>query len=82
MTGKESNVKIDVSFGGENVKMPITSKKQSQAKNDWMKENSKIFPVRVMKRTEPDLWEYLQGKQAATVFKQALREFIQNHPET
>lgn len=59
--------------------VPIESKKQSQAKADWMKENSKMYGVRVMKNTEPDLWKYLQGKQASTVFKLALREYIENH---
>jgi len=61
--------------------VPIESKKQSQAKADWMKANSKIYGVRVMKNTEKDLWDYLQGKEAATVFKAALREYIQNHKE-
>ena len=61
--------------------MPITSKKQSQAKADWMKENSKMYGIRVMKKSEADLWDYLQGKQAATVFKAALREYIANHPD-
>ena len=59
--------------------MPIESKKQSQAKADWMKANSKVYGVRVMKNTEKDLWDYLQGKEAATVFKAALREYIENH---
>lgn len=61
--------------------MPIESKKQSQAKADWMKANSKVYGVRVMKNTEKDLWDYLQGKEAATVFKAALREYIENHKE-
>lgn len=59
--------------------MPITSKKQSQAKSDWMKENRKMFGVCVMKRTEADIYEYLQGKEASTVFKAALREYMERH---
>ena len=46
-----------------------------------MKENSKVFGVRVMKNTEEDIWNYLQGKEASTVFKSALREYMQNHPD-
>lgn len=61
--------------------MPIQSKKNSEAKQNWMKENSKVFGVRVMKNTEEDLWNYLQGKEASTLFKAALREYIKNHPE-
>jgi hypothetical protein len=60
--------------------MPIESKKQSQAKADWMKENSKIYGVRVMKNSESDLWDFLQGKEASKVFKAALREYMENHP--
>ena len=60
--------------------MPIESKKQSKAKQDWMKANSKVYGVRVMKNSEPDLWGFLQGKEAATVFKAALREYMAKHP--
>lgn len=59
--------------------MPIESKKQSQAKQDWMKANSKMYGVRVMKNTEKDIWDFLQGKEASTVFKIALREYMKNH---
>ena len=64
--------------------MPIQSKKQSQAKNDWMKENSKVIAVRVMKRTEKDMYDYIilkgeSGVSAATLFKLALREYMNNH---
>lgn len=60
---------------------PITSKKNSAAKQKWMKENSKVFGVRVMKTTEKDLWDYLQDKEASAVFKLALREYMENHKE-
>lgn len=63
------------------VTMPIESKKQSQAKQEWMKKNSKVFGVRVMKNTEPDIWEFLQGKDVSAVLKTALREYMKNHPE-
>ena len=61
--------------------MPISSKKQSQAKADWMKENSKVFSIRVMKNAEQDIWDFLQGKNASEVFKKALREFMDNHKD-
>ena len=61
--------------------MPIESKKQSQKKADWLKANSKVFGVRVMKNSEKDIWDYLQGKEVATVFKVALREYMENHKE-
>lgn len=59
--------------------MPIESKKQSEAKQAWMKENSKVFGVRVMKNSEPDIWDFLQGKEASTIFKLALREYMERH---
>lgn len=61
--------------------MPITSKKQSQAKQDWLKANSKVYGVRVMNNdNERDLWNYLKAQEApATTIKKALREYIENH---
>ena len=62
--------------------MPIESKKQSLAKQNWMKENSKIYSVRVMKNTEQDLFDFLQKSDSpATVIKVALREYIEHHKE-
>lgn len=62
--------------------MPIESKKQSQAKQNWMKENSKMFAIRVMKNTEQDLWEFLQKAETpSAIIKLALREYMENHPE-
>ena len=60
---------------------PITSKKQSQAKSDWMKANSRMITVRIMKNTEADLYEFLQGKEIAPIVKKALREYMENHKE-
>lgn len=54
---------------------------ESEAHKRWMKENSKVFGVRVMKNSEEDIWNYLQGKEASTIFKAALREYMHNHPE-
>lgn len=64
--------------------MPITSKKQSQAKADWMKENSKMYGIRVMKNTETDMFDFIErqkanGVDAAAVFKAALREYMEKH---
>ena len=70
------------SYGGELDEMDgETTKKTSEAKYRWMQENSKTFQVRVMKRTEADIWEYLQDKKPAPVFKAALREYMANHPD-
>lgn len=61
---------------------PIESKKQSKAKADWMKANSKMYAIRVMKNTEPDLWEFLQAASVPSeVIKKALREYMERHNE-
>ena len=63
--------------------MPITSKKQSQAKQDWLAKNSKVYGVRVMNNeNEKDLWDFLKAQEApATTIKIALREYMENHKE-
>ena len=65
------------------MNMPIESKKQSKAKSDWMRDNSKVYGVRVMINTERDLYDFLQRQTvpAATVIKQALREYMAHHPQ-
>ena len=55
--------------------------KESEAHKRWMRENSKIYGVRIMKNSEPDLWEFLQGKESSAIIKLALREYIENHKE-
>jgi hypothetical protein len=63
--------------------MPIKSKKQSQAKQDWMAANSKVYGVRVMNNdNERDLWDFLKAQDSpATTIKIALREYMKNHME-
>lgn len=68
-------------LNGGKKKMP-----DSEAKKKWISDNTIIFSVKLMRRTEADIIEYL-GKMAergigrGTVFKMALREYMQNHPE-
>lgn len=58
----------------------------SEAKKKWIKDNTIIFSIKLMKRTETDIIEFLdkrqeQGISKATVFKAALREYILNHSD-
>ena len=62
------------------MKMP-----ESVAKARWMKENTIVFSIKLMKTTEEDLIEYLnemlkQGIGKGTVLKAALREYMKTHP--
>ncbi len=60
--------------------MPITSKKQSEAKQKWMKENRKMYGVRVMLNAEKDLYDFLQAQETpSATMKQAIREYMENH---
>lgn len=57
----------------------------SKAKRRWMNENTMTFSIKLMKRTETDIIEYLEenlsrGIGKGTVFKAALREYMKNHP--
>ena len=79
----ERNAKMVVTTEKEVATMPIKSKKQSAAKQEWMAANSKVFGVRVMNNeNEKDLWDFLQKQeQPATTIKKALREYMTNHKE-
>ena len=60
--------------------MPIESKKQSVAKQNWLKENSKIFAIRVMKNSEQGLFEFLSSQnEPSKVIKTAIYEYMDNH---
>jgi len=50
---------------------------ESKAKAQWMKENAKVFGVRVMRTTEQDIFDYLEGKQPSTEFKKGIRLLIE-----
>ena len=61
----------------EGPHLPIQAKKNSEAKQEWMKNNSKVYSVRVMKNTEQDIFEYLEGKIPGEEFKKGIRLLIQ-----
>lgn len=57
----------------------------SEAKRKWMAKNAIVFSVKLMRRTEADIIEYLEanlsrGIGKGTVLKAALREYMANHP--
>lgn len=59
----------------------------SVKKKEWMKENSVMIPLKIMKRTEGDILSFLQTETKKTgmarnaVIKLALREYMENHKE-
>jgi hypothetical protein len=54
---------------------------ETEAHKRWMRENTKIFSVRVMRRTEADIFEYLEGKTPADEFKKGIRLLIEKEKE-
>ena len=55
------------------------------SKKRWDAENTIVFSVKLMRRTESDIIDYLdanlsRGIGKGTVLKAALREYMVNHP--
>ena len=57
----------------------------SEAKRAWMRENSVMIPLKVMKRTESDILDFLESETKRTgmarnaIIKTALREYMERH---
>jgi len=52
----------------------------SDAHKKWMQENTVMMSIRLQKKTDADILEYLEGKTRQAVIKAALREYMANHP--
>lgn len=55
----------------------MTMAKESEAHKKWVKENTVYIGIRLQKRTDSDILEYLEGKQNQTEIKKALRTYIE-----
>lgn len=53
----------------------------SDAKKAWMEKNTTVLTVRFTHNTEQYLLDYLSDKPIATTIKNALKEYMQNHPD-
>ena len=56
------------------MKMP-----DSEAKKKWIKDNTKVITIRLMKKGDKDVIEFLEQHPVATTIKLALREYMENH---
>ena len=52
---------------------------ESEAKSKWMRENTVMVTVKMMRKSDADILSFLEGKQKATVIKAALREYMEKH---
>lgn len=46
----------------------------------WQKENTVMMSIRLQKSTDSDILAFLNGKAKQTIIKDALREYMANHP--
>lgn len=65
---------------GGDIAMP-----DAPSKRRWDAENTIVFSIKLMKRTEEDIVKYLddcvsRGISKGAIIKAALREYMKNHP--
>ena len=54
---------------------------ESEAKTRWMRENSTNLTIKFMHKSDADILAFLEGKTKATIIKEAIREYMENHKE-
>ena len=53
----------------------------SAAKRKWIKEHTVSVGMKLQKKTDADILEFLEGKSKQTIIKAALREYMERHKE-
>ena len=53
----------------------------SEAKKKWIAENSVIYTVKLMRKTDQDVIDFLDGKNKRNTICAAIREYMKNHKE-
>lgn len=48
---------------------------------EWDKKNAVMTSVKLLRSTDADILQFLEGKAKQTIIKKALREYMTNHPE-
>ena len=56
------------------------NKADAPSKQRWDAENTRIFTVKLFRKSENDVIEFLEGKNKRNVICEAIREYIANHP--
>lgn len=51
------------------------------SKVKWDKENVRVFTVKLMRRTDQDVIEFLEPQNKRNILLAAIREYMANHPE-
>jgi uncharacterized protein (DUF4415 family) len=56
-----------------------TKKPETQAHKDWVRDNTVFVGIRLQKKTDADILDFLRDKPKQTAIKAALREYMNNH---
>jgi len=59
----------------------MDKQKKYQRNAEWDKKNAIMTSVKLLRSTDADILQFLDGKQKQTIIKKALREYMKNHPE-
>ena len=57
------------------------SESQKKATAKWQKSNTTIITIKLQNKGDKYILDYLEGKPKATVFKNAIKEYMKNHQE-
>ena len=53
----------------------------SEAKKKWIAENSVVYTVKFMRRTDQDVIDFLQGKNRRNTILEVVRYYMEHHKE-
>lgn len=54
---------------------------EAPSKKRWNAEFTTVFSVRLMKKTDQDVIDFLEGKNKRDILLKAFREYMKNHPD-
>ena len=62
--------------------MPKEYKEIPKSQVRWMADHTKVFSIRLMRKTDQDVIDYLEPRNKRNTILAAIREYIRNHPES
>lgn len=72
---------MNISREKETMPEEKEKKPESEAHKRWHRENAVVFSTRLIKSTDKDILDYLEGKQKQTEVKRGLRLLIAQEKE-
>lgn len=51
------------------------------SKQKWDAENTRTYTVKLFRKTDEELIEYMEGKPKGELIRKALREYMKYHPD-